>query len=115
MKEAKAKRDARRKTGNLTPEEEAEMVKESQFMKAELRRLKKSLSEKTTLETEYEVFQADILRLKQMRKSLSDTLQQWLFSQFRMQNHEGKMKDLLEISGMQPSEIIRKPPLQRAE
>ena len=97
MKEAKAKRDARRKTGNLTPEEEAEMVKESQFMKAELRRLKKSLSEKTTLETEYEVFQADILRLKQLRKTLSDTLQQWLFSQFRMQNHEGKMKDLLEI------------------
>ena len=97
MKEAKAKRDARRKTGNLTPEEEAEMVKESQFMKAELRRLKKSLSEKTTLETEYEVFQADILRLKQLRKTLSDALQQWLFSQFRMQNHEGKMKDLLEI------------------
>ena len=76
MKEAKAKRDARRKTGNLTPEEEAEMVKESQFMKAELRRLKKSLSEKTTLETEYEVFQADILRLKQLRKTLSDALQQ---------------------------------------
>ena len=97
MKEAKAKRDARRKTGNLTPEEEAEMVKESQFIKAELRRLKKSLSEKTTLETEYEVFQADILRLKQLRKTLSDALQQWLFSQFRMQNHEGKMKDLLEI------------------
>ena len=97
MKEAKAKRDARRKAGNLTPEEEAEMVKESQFMKAELRRLKKSLSEKTTLETEYEVFQADILRLKQLRKSLSDTLQQWLFSQFLMQNHEGESKDLQEI------------------
>ena len=97
MKEAKAKRDARREAGNLTQEEEAEMVKESQFMKAELRRLKKSLSEKTTLETEYEAFQADILRLKQLRKSLSDTLQQWLFSQFRMQNHEGKMKDLQEI------------------
>ena len=97
MKEAKAKRDARREAGNLTPEEEAEMVKESQFMKAELRRLKKSLSEKTTLETEYEVFQADILRLKQMRKSLSDTLQQWLFSQFLMLNHEGESKDLLEI------------------
>ena len=97
MKEAKAKRDARRKAGNLTPEEEAEMVKESQFMKAELRRLKKSLSEKTTLETEYEVFQADILRLKQLRKTLSDALQQWLFSQFRMQNHEGEIKDLQEI------------------
>ena len=97
MKEAKAKRDARRKAGNLNPEEEAEMVKESQFMKAELRRLKKSLSEKTTLETEYEAYQADILRLKQLRKSLSDTLQQWLFSQFLMLNHEGESKDLLEI------------------
>lgn len=97
IKEAKAKRDARREAGNLNLEEEAEMVKESQFMKAELRRLKKSLSEKTSLETEYEAYQADILSLKQLRKTLSDALQQWLFSQFHMQNHEGESKDLLEI------------------
>ena len=97
LKKAKAKRDARREAGSLNPEEEAEMVKESQFMKAELRRLKKSLSEKTSLETEYEAYQADILSLKQLRKTLSDALQQWLFSQFRMQNHEGESKDLLEI------------------
>ena len=97
IKKAKAKRDARREAGSPNPEEEAEMVKESQFMKAELRRLKKSLSEKTSLETEYEAYQADILSLKQLRKTLSDALQQWLFSQFRMQNHEGESKDLLEI------------------
>ena len=97
IKKAKAKRDARREAGSLNPEEETEMVKESQFMKAELRRLKKSLSEKTSLETEYEAYQADILSLKQLRKTLSDALQQWLFSQFRMQNHEGESKDLLEI------------------
>ena len=97
IKKAKAKRDARREAGSLNPEEEAEMVKESQFMKAELRRLKKSLSEKTSLETEYEAYQADILSLKQLRKTLSDALQQWLFSQFRMQNHEGESKELLEI------------------
>ena len=97
IKKAKAKLDARREAGSLNPEEEAEMVKESQFMKAELRRLKKSLSEKTSLETEYEAYQADILSLKQLRKTLSDALQQWLFSQFRMQNHEGESKDLLEI------------------
>ena len=97
IKKAKTKRDARREAGSLNPEEEAEMVKESQFMKAELRRLKKSLSEKTSLETEYEAYQADILSLKQLRKTLSDALQQWLFSQFRMQNHEGESKDLLEI------------------
>lgn len=97
MKEAKAKRDSRRKAGNLSEAEEAEMIRESQFMKAELRRLKKSLSEKTALETEFEDYQENILRLKQLRKQLSDALQQWLFSQFRMLNQEGESKDLLEI------------------
>ena len=97
MKEAKAKRDSRREAGNLSEAEEAEMIRESQFMKAELRRLKKSLSEKTALEAEFEDYQENILRLKQLRKQLSDALQQWLFSQFRMLNQEGESKDLLEI------------------
>ena len=97
MKEAKAKRASRREAGNLSEAEEAEMIRESQFMKAELRRLKKSLSEKTALETEFEDYQENILRLKQLRKQLSDALQQWLFSQFRMLNQEGESKDLLEI------------------
>ena len=97
MKEAKAKRDSRREAGNLSEAEEAQMIRESQFMKAELRRLKKSLSEKTALETEFEDYQENILRLKQLRKQLSDALQQWLFSQFRMLNQEGESKDLLEI------------------
>ena len=97
MKEAKTKRDSRREAGNLSEAEEAEMIRESQFMKAELRRLKKSLSEKTALETEFEDYQENILRLKQLRKQLSDALQQWLFSQFRMLNQEGESKDLLEI------------------
>lgn len=97
MKEAKAKRDSRREAGNLSEAEEAEMIRESQFMKAELRRLKKSLSEKTAQETGFEDYQENILRLKQLRKQLSDALQQWLFSQFRMLNQEGESKDLLEI------------------
>ena len=110
MKEAKAKRDARRKEALLTakangatggsglsPEEEQAMIKESQFMKAELRRLKKALSEKTTLETEYADFQENLLKMKQLRKTLSDALQQWLFMQFRMLNYQGESKDLLEI------------------
>lgn len=102
MKEAKAKRDARRKEGNLTEKEEKAMVKESQFMKAELRRLKKSLAEKTTLEKEYADYQDNIVQLKRLRKQLSDALQQWLFSQFRMFNAEGEQKDLLEIFGTTP-------------
>lgn len=101
MREAKAKRDARRQEASLgkglSAEEEQAMIKESQFMKAELRRLKKTLAEKTTLEQEYADFQENIQRMKQLRKQLSDALQQWLFSQFRMLNPEGESKDLLEI------------------
>lgn len=97
MKEAKDRRDARRKEGNLSPEEEQMMIRESQFMKAELRRLKKGLSEPTQLEREYTEYQEDIRRLKQGRKQLSDALQRWLFSQFRMLNSAGEEKNLLEI------------------
>lgn len=102
MREAKAKRDARRQEvaadgKELSAEEEQAMIKESQFMKAELRRLKKALAEKTTLEQEYADFQENLLKMKQLRKQLSDALQQWLFSQFRMLNPEGESKDLLEI------------------
>ena len=50
MKAAKAQRDARRKAGNLSEEEKAEMVRESQFMKAQLRRLKKERDRKTDIE-----------------------------------------------------------------
>lgn len=97
MKEAKAKRDMRRSEGPLTDEEEKAMTKESQFMKAELRRIKKTLAEKTAIEREYDERTAEIARLRRLRKELSDSLQQWLFSQFRMLNAEGGSRDLLEI------------------
>ena len=97
MKQAKAQRDARRQEGDVSEEEEADMTRQSQHMKAELRRLKKSLAQKTAIEEEYEDFLADIKRLRQLRKTLSDALQRWLFSQFRMLNCEGEHKNLLEI------------------
>ncbi len=97
MKAAKTLRDARRREGNLTSEEEQKLIKESQYMKAELRRLKKALAAKTTLEEEVEAYQEDLIRLKQLRKQLSDALQQWLFLQFRMLNPQGEAKTLLDI------------------
>ena len=74
----------------LSEEEEKAMIKESQFMKAELKRLKKSINEKTALETEYEVYEKDLNRAKKLRKELSEALQQWLFSKFQMLNAEGE-------------------------
>lgn len=103
MNEAKTRRDARRLEAQqpggkpLTEEDEKAMIKESQFMKAELRRLKKSLAEKTTLETEYTDYQENIKQLKLLRKQLSDNLQQWLFSHFEMLNADGESKNLLDI------------------
>ena len=102
--EAKAKRDARRQeaslhpdTKGLTPEEEQAMIKESQFLKAELRRFKKLISQKTPLEDMYDNYQKGLQEIKQLRKSDSDELQKWLFSQFKMLNDKGESKDLLEI------------------
>ena len=102
--EAKAKRDARRQeaslhpdTKGLTSEEEQAMIKESQFLKAELRRFKKLISQKTPLEEMYDNYQKGLQEIKQLRKSDSDELQKWLFSQFKMLNDKGESKDLLEI------------------
>ena len=102
--EAKTKRDARRQeaslhpdTKGLTSEEEQAMIKESQFLKAELRRFKKLISQKTPLEEMYDNYQKGLQEIKQLRKSDSDELQKWLFSQFKMLNDKGESKDLLEI------------------
>ena len=102
--EAKTKRDARRQeaslhpdTKGLTSKEEQAMIKESQFLKAELRRFKKLISQKTPLEEMYDNYQKGLQEIKQLRKSDSDELQKWLFSQFKMLNDKGESKDLLEI------------------
>lgn len=104
IKEAKKRRDLRRAEAEADPEhkgltekEKQEMTKESQFMKAELRRLKKSFLSKTTLEEEFYAYQDNLRQMKQLRKQLSDSLQKWLFSHFEMANALGEDKNLLEI------------------
>ena len=97
LKEAKAKRDAIRQRGNLTNEEEAELIRESQYMKAEFRRKKRKIEEKTEPELDYENIKEDIRKIKQSRKQHSDNLQRWLFSQFNMLNDKGECKNLIDI------------------
>ena len=97
LKEAKAKRDAIRQRGNLTNEEEAELIRESQHMKAEFRRKKRKIEEKTEPELDYENIKEDIRKIKQSRKQRSDNLQRWLFSQFNMLNDKGECKNLIDI------------------
>ena len=93
---AKARRDARRKSGEpLSEEEQAEMIRESQFMKAELRRRRKAMEQVgSTLTTQHSTF---LKSLQRKRKQMSDELQRWLFSAYRMLNAKGEERDLIDI------------------
>ena len=98
MKTAKVLRDMKRLQRNISPEENAELVRESQFMKAEMRRIKKRCEELEKPWKEKEQSLTDrIEQLKKQRKEASDDLQRWLFSQYKMRNAQGETKDLIEI------------------
>jgi len=95
---AKEKRDAERSQRELTPEEEAAFVKESQFLKAEVRRVKKRWEETlTAARQELEVMEKPIAKLSAERKRKSEALQNWLFEHFVMVNYAGERRNLLEI------------------
>ena len=93
---AKARRDARRKSGeSLSEEEHAEMIRESQFMKAELRRRRKAMEQaNSTLHIPHSTF---LKSLQRKRKQMSDELQRWLFAAYRMLNAKGEERDLIDI------------------
>lgn len=94
MKAAKAERDKAR----VQNADEEALIHESQYMKAELKRIRKGydaiLSDK---EQQLDKLERKIAELKKERKRMSDHLQHWLFSQFRMLNAKGEVKDLCDI------------------
>lgn len=106
LKEAKRKRDLLRKTSPLSEEEEAELIRESQFMKAELHRIKHRWATVLT-DKRAELAQHDdrIRRLKEERKQRSDTLQRWLFTHFVMLNARGEQRNLLNIFTETPQHV----------
>lgn len=96
---AKHLRDERRKEKAIVSDnEQREMIRESQYMKAELHRTKKRYAALLkAAEAEVEGYNSRIAELKTVRKRKSDHLQRWLFSQFIFQNARGERKDLLSI------------------
>ncbi|MCR6506942.1 pseudouridine synthase [Bacteroides sp. KH569_7] len=100
LKEAKTAREQRRKEKELNAQEEAELIRESQFQKAEYKRLERSWKARiTTLQTQTEDWERRISALKSERKTRSAALQQKLFEQFGMLNYRGEVKNLCEIFG----------------
>lgn len=100
LKEAKEKRELLRKTGQLNAKEEADLIRESQFQKAEYKRLERSWKDKiASLQVEAGNWEKQIQELKAERKVRSAALQQQLFEQFRMLNYRGEVKTLCDIFG----------------
>ena len=98
LKEAKEKRELLRKTGQLDAKEEADLIRESQFQKAEYKRLERSWKDKiASLQVEAGNWEKQIQELKAERKVRSAALQQQLFEQFRMLNYRGEAITLCDI------------------
>ena len=98
LKEAKEKRELLRKTGQLDAKEEADLIRESQFQKAEYKRLERSWKDKiASLQVEAGNWEKQIQELKAERKVRSASLQQQLFEQFRMLNYRGEVITLCDI------------------
>ena len=98
LKEAKKKREARRKEPGFIAEEEASLIRESQFQKAEYKRLERSWKEKTdTLQAAVDTYEQQIQQLRTERKKRSAALQIQLFQQFKMLNYRKEVETLDEI------------------
>lgn len=97
LKKAKADRDVRRKNP-LTETEQADLLKESQFRKAEFRRLKQYWEKQIdAIQSETDRFTLQIETLKEERKNRSAALQQKLFEQFQLLNARGEIRNLCDI------------------
>ena len=101
MAASKAERSRLRATG-ISQEEEHRLTRESQFEKAELKRLK------TVLQAEVDLAQADldsvlgeITALKKLRAEMSDELQDWIFRQYIVHNYLGESLSIAELFAQQ--------------
>lgn len=98
LKAAKNAREIRRLTGNPDEAELSAMIHESQFQKAELKRMERRWKEIIAeLQARADTFTRQIETLKMERKTRSAALQQKLFEQFRLLNARGEIKDIYTI------------------
>ena len=95
---SKAERDARRKAGDADETELTAMIRQSQFEKAELHRIKRRVAEELEpLAERLKQAHSCLVVLKEKRRSDSEALQKWLFASFKLLNARGESKSLSEI------------------
>ena len=96
--EGRLRRKKMRETQTLSDEQEAELVKESQFQKAELRRMRQHYkTELEALSDKVDIFEKPIQEMKRERRNRSDALQHWLFQRFDLLNLHGERRTLIDI------------------
>lgn len=105
-RESKSARDARRKAGDVSDAELAAMIRQSQFEKAELHRLKKRVTAQLEpYATRLKEAEAQLSAMKEKRRADSEALQQWLFTNFRLLNARGESRSLSEIFADTPMPV----------
>lgn len=97
-RDRKSERNARRAEGNISSAEADAMICQSQFDKAELRRIKKKAeSDLSSLAVRLDNAQTKLAQMKEKRRSDSEELQGWLFDNFKVLNARGEAKSLSKI------------------
>lgn len=105
---SKLERKARREAGLSDEAELATMIRQSQFEKAELHRLKKrAVAELEPLATKLKDAESHLLAMKEKRRADSEALQSWLFSSFMVRNARGESRSL---SGIFADTPLKTPP-----
>ena len=109
FKEAKQKRDLIRAASPDDPACAEALIKESQYQKAEFKRLKARLErELSALQAKLDAINQEIETRKTERKARSAALQEKIFRQFQLLNGKGECKDVFSIfqeagAGIPPS------------
>ena len=105
MEELKAKRDLIRKE-TIDEELAKELTRQSQFEKAQLRRLKVHWEEIVeSIRSQIRKTEDRIIELKRLRKKMSDDLQDWIFRQYRVHDFNGNelsISDIFKANGLVP-------------
>lgn len=97
MELSRRQREAARK-GSSDPLLLSGLIRESQYEKAELKRLRRSWEERIgQTRKDIEEVMGRIQELKSMRAAMSDELQKWIFSRYIVHNHSGEEKTIGEI------------------
>lgn len=103
---SKLERDARRESGPISEREKEAMIRQSQFEKAELHRLRKrAAAELEPFAERLENAQSRLIEMKEKRRSDSEALQEWLFSNFKLLNARGESRSLSEIFAGTPMKV----------